>query len=255
MRDSERKIKDYSIKELKEICHESMAHLRTDDNKLGLFITHKFSIYFIRLFLHTKITPNQITVLSVITFYIGIFLLTFNEHLLSIIGSLIILFSIILDACDGGVARFRGKTSTLGGFYAEPVSHDIQYGFAFLLISWGLVMHGFPSYYYILGGIAGLTKLSTRLLQSRFSDLLRPKMSDEEVADIHKSLKSKSIFVKITYRVNKNFFNNSGIFMVLFILSLINRIDLSLWFFGIGYSLIWIAMFVKQAYQIHKYNL
>lgn len=242
------------MEELKKICQDSVADSKKDDNKIGLF-SLKFAIYFTRLFLHTKITPNQITVLSVITFYIGIFLLMFNEHLLSIIGSLVIFFSIVLDGCDGGVARFRGKTSTLGGFYAEPISHDIQFGFAFLLIASGLVIHGFPSYYYILGAMAGLTKLLTRLLQERFCGLLRVKFSDEAVSDMNKSLKGKSVFIKIAYRINVDFFSNSGIFVVIFVFSLINRIDLSLWFFGVGYSLIWIAMFIKQAYQIHKYNL
>lgn len=250
----DKKIGDYTIKELEKICHGPVADLKKDDNKVGLFAWN-FSLYFTWLFLHTRITPNQITFLSTVGFYIGIVLLMLNDYLLGVIGSLVIFFSIILDGCDGEVARFRKKTSNLGAFYVEPVSHDIQYGFAFLMISIGLVMHGFPSYYYILGSIAGLTKISTRLLQLRFSGLLRLKMSDEEIADTHKSLKSKSIFIKIAYRINKNFFNYAGFFIVIFIGSLIGRINLSLWFSSIGYFLMWIAIFGKQIYQIYHHKL
>lgn len=252
--DTIREIKNYTIKELREICQKPVAHLKTEDNKIGLF-SLRFSIYFTRLFLHTRITSNQITILSVLVFFGGISLFIFNNYFLNITGSLLIFLSIILDGCDGEVARFRGKASRLGGVYVEPISHDIQYGFAFLLISWGLVMNGLPSYFFILGGVAGLMKLSTRLLQIRLSDLLRHTMSDDKVIDMHKSLKKKSIFIKIAYRFNKNFFTNSGVFVVFSIFSLINRIDLAIWFFAIGYSLIWIAVFGKQAYQIRRYNL
>lgn len=249
-----KKISDYSTRELREICFDSVSALKKDGNKFGLF-SMRFSIYLLRLFLYAGMTPNQITILSVATFYIGISLLMFNEYLLSIVGSLVIWFSILLDSCDGGVARFRGETSRLGAVYVEPVSHDVQYGFAFLLISYGLVMHDFPSYYYVLGGVAGLMKISIRLLQSRFCDLIRPQLSPERVLNMNKSLKEKSIMIKIAYRINKTFFDNTGIFIVIFAFSLIDRIDLSLWFFAIGYSIIWATIFAKQIYQIHQHNL
>jgi len=251
----ERNIKNYSTKELRKICHEPMALLRKDDNKIGLFITHKFSIYFIRLFLHTKFTPNQITVLSVVVFFVGILFLALADYWMGVIGSLIIFLSLILDACDGGVARFRKQTSRMGGVYTEPISHDVQYGFAFLLISIGLVMHGSPPYYYILGALAGLMKLSTRLLQTRFCDLLRPKEVDDKAEGMQKELKEKSVFVKVAYRINKTLFNNSGVFVVISVCALVNRVDLCLWFFAIGSSLIWLAMFGKQMYQIRKHHL
>ena len=253
-----KKISDYSTKELQDICQGSVAHLSTkkEANKVAL-LSLKVSIYLVRLLLYTKITPNQITILSVTAFYIGISLIMFSDHVLSIAGALVIWFSILLDGCDGGVARFRGVAGRLGSVYVEPVSHDTQYGFAFLLISYGLVAHGFPSYFYILGGLACIMKISTRLLQSRFCDLLRPKFSDEheKILEMNKSFKEKSIMIKIAYRLNKTFLSSTGVFLVIFAFSVINRIDLSLWFFAIGYSLVWISVFAKQIYQIHRYNL
>ena len=248
-----KKISEYTIKELREICQAPALAKKKDDNKVGLFSLN-FSIYFTHLFLRTKITPNQITVLSVIVFFLGISLLLFNNYIFNIIAALVIFFSIILDGCDGEVARFRKKRGDVGALYTEPVSHDIQYGFAFLIIAHGLVIHGFPAYYYLLGGLAGISKLLFRHLQERFCVLLAwNKVSDEEAVDMRQLLKKKSAIIKIIYRVNKNFFNNSGIFIVIFICSLINRIDLALWFFGFGYFLLWLALFGKQLYQI-KHN-
>lgn len=253
-----KKISEYTTKELREICQS--CHLtpewKKEDNKIGIF-SLVFSIYFTRLFLYTKITPNQITFLSVLVFFSGISLLLFSNYILNLIGSLVIFFSIILDGCDGEVARFRKFIGNpikgnVGGLYAEPVSHDIQYGLAFLIIAHALVIHGFPSYYYVLGGLASITKLLFRLLQARFCAILAGRsVSREESANMQMSLKEKSIFIKIIYRINKNFFNNSGVFIIIFIGSLINRIDLSLWFFGVGYPLLWITLFGKQIYQIN----
>ena len=254
-----KKISEYTIKELREICQA--CHLtpekKKDDNKVGIFSLN-FSIYFTRLFLCTSITPNQITFLSVVVFFTGIFLLTFNSYILNIVGSLVIFFSIVLDGCDGEVARFRKFIGNpikgnVGGLYAEPVSHDVQYGLAFLIIAHGLIIHGFPPYYYILGALAGITKLLFRLLQSRFCVILGiSNVSREESIDMHKSLKKKSIFIKMMYRINKTFFNNSGVFIIIFACSIINRLDLSLWIFGLGYSFLWIALFGKQLYQINR---
>ncbi|MFH1427411.1 MAG: CDP-alcohol phosphatidyltransferase family protein [Patescibacteria group bacterium] len=252
-----KKVSNYSMKELKEICRPK-SYVKSDDNKVGLFSTN-FSIYFTRLFLYTKITPDQITVISVLVFFAGISLLLFNSYILNIVGSLVIFFSIILDGCDGEVARYRRKHSevktgsNIGGLYVEPVSHDVQYAFAFLIIAHGLVIHGFPSYYYILGALAGITKLLFRLLQQRICLILGSnQVSKDEAIAMHADLKKKSIWIRFIYRINKNFFNNSGIFIVIFIFSLINRIDLVLWFFGVGYTLLWLAQFGKQVVQIRE---
>ncbi|MCK4554389.1 CDP-alcohol phosphatidyltransferase family protein [Candidatus Parcubacteria bacterium] len=257
-----KKISDYTTKELREICQACHTTLewKKEDNKIGIFSLN-FSIYFTRLFLYTKITPNQITTLSVLVFFAGISLLLFNDYIINIIGSLVIFFSIVLDGCDGEVARFRKFIGNpikgnVGGLYTEPVSHDVQYGFAFLIIAHALVINGFPPYYYVLGGLASIAKLLFRLLQARFCAILDCRnVTREESTDMHNSLKKKSIFIRIVYRINKNFFNNSGVFIIIFIGALINRIDLSLWFFGVGYTLLWIAMFGKQVYQINKGNI
>lgn len=254
-----KKISRYTTKELRQICQDChlMPEKKKEDNKVGIFSLN-FSIYFTRLFLYAGVTPNQITFLSVVVFFVGIFLLTFNNYILGIVGSLVIFFSIVLDGCDGEVARFRKFIGNpikgnVGGLYAEPVSHDVQYGLAFLIVAHGLVTHGFPQYYYILGALAGITKLLFRLLQSRFCVILRvSNISREESIDMHKSLKKKSIFIKMMYRINKTFFNNSGVFIIIFVGSIINRLDLSLWFFGLGYSFLWFALFGKQLYQINK---
>lgn len=254
-----KKSSEYTTKELRQICQA--CHLtperKKEDNKVGIFSLN-FSIYFTRLFLYAGATPNQITFLGVVVFFIGIFLLTFNNYILGIAGSLVIFFSIVLDGCDGEVARFRKFSGhpikgNVGGLYVEPVSHDVQYGLAFLIIAAGLVSHGLPSYYYVLGALAGIAKLLFRLLQSRFCVILGvSNVSREESIDMHKSLKKKSVFIKMMYRFNKTFFNNSGVFIIIFIGAILNRLDLSLWFFGLGYFFLWLAQFGKQLYQINK---
>lgn len=245
-----KKISEYSTKELREICQYSSA-ARARESKVGLF-SRIFSIYLTRLFLYTDITPPQINATSVTTFFIGTAFFLFNDFWLNIIGVLIIFLSIILDGCDGEVARFKKIADNIGALYVEPTGHDIQYGLGFLIIAWGLYLNGFPAYFLMLGALASVAKLLYRLLEKNYWMSVQRNITHEEVVKIKKSYSKKSAMVRLVYWANKNFFSSTGVFLVLFIASLAYRIDLFIWFFAIGYVLLWVALFLKQLYQISK---
>ena len=245
-----KKISEYTTKELREICQYSAA-ARARESKVGLF-SRIFSIYLTRLFLYTNLTPPQINAISVTTFFIGTTLFIFNDYWLNIIGALIIFLSIILDGCDGEVARFKKIADNIGAQYIEPTGHDIQYGFGFLIIAWGLYLNGFPPYYLMLGALASVTKLLYRLLEKNYWMSIQKDITHEEVVAIKKSYDKKSVIMRLFYWANKNFFSSTGVFLVLFIAALVYRVDLFLWFFAIGYTLLWAALFLKQLYQISK---
>lgn len=245
-----KKINKYSIRELRDIC-QATAPNPARETKVGRF-ARIFSIYFTKLFLYTPITPNQITALSVIIFFSGIFIFLFNDYYLNIIGSLVVFFSIIVDGCDGETARFRKQTSVVGGMYAEPASHDVQYGFMFPIIAVGLVSSGYSPIYYLIAAIASITKLLYRLLEKNYLFAFSSNLVDKEINKIKQGYKKKKWFIRLVYWIDKNFFGSTGIFLMLFIFSIANRIDLCLWFFAIGYTMLWIALFIKQIHQINK---
>lgn len=64
----------------------------------------------------TKITPNQVTFLSLATALLGstTFLL-WHAHIGLIIGAILLLLAFVLDCTDGQLARIRGTSSQVGG--------------------------------------------------------------------------------------------------------------------------------------------
>ncbi len=93
--------------ELKRQCK------RKSDYIITLFVTNKLALWLTYLILPTKITPNQVTLLSLlfslmcaVSYSKGFFLL----------GALFIFVSHILDCTDGNLARARKQFSPYGKF-------------------------------------------------------------------------------------------------------------------------------------------
>ena len=79
------------------------------------------SSHFTHFFIVNNISPNTITLLSILVTILGFFLLSSGNIIL---GTLMFMFFHILDCCDGEVARFQKKHG-LEGLYLEDVSHYI----------------------------------------------------------------------------------------------------------------------------------
>lgn len=72
-----------------------------------------------------NITPNQITVVGGCIGVVGAILLTIPSQVALVVGSLILLLWTILDALDGEIARFTGKSSLAGAFLDNMFDHVI----------------------------------------------------------------------------------------------------------------------------------
>lgn len=246
-----------SIPELRMLC-QATAPNPARESFTGKF-SRNFSIYTTALFLRTSISPNQITVVSVVTFFIGTLLFIPGDYFLNIFASLIIFLSIIFDGSDGEVARFRkkhGKSYGLaGGVYAEPVSHDIQYGLMFPIIGSALYLQGGSPLFILLGATASIAKLLYRFLETRYWALVHGTVSDEKREEMKAAYYIQPLYKKLFFWINKNLFSSTGVFLMIFILSLANRIDLYVWFYALGYSFLTCALFVKQIHYISSHPI
>jgi len=79
---------------------------------------------FTRIFLRLPFTPNQITVISCLVSFVGCFLAGFASWDIHALGLGVVVFGVILDACDGEVARLRLQESKIGA-YLDAVGDDI----------------------------------------------------------------------------------------------------------------------------------
>ena len=71
---------------------------------------------FTRIFLRLPLTPNMLSVLSTIVSIGGCVLVAHPLWKVHILGLLLLVFGVILDACDGEVARLRIQESKLGAW-------------------------------------------------------------------------------------------------------------------------------------------
>lgn len=237
-----------SVKELRARC-QSTAPNPARESYWGVF-ARKFSIYFTFLFVRTRITPNQITFLSVLILFAGTACFFVPRQEWFVLGAALLFLNVILDACDGEVARFRKTASVTGTMYVEPVSHDIQYGLMFPLLGAALFLQGHSPWFLLLGGMAGIMKLLYRLLEIRNWDLNYYGASQEKLEQMKKEFDKKSSAMKIFYFLNKNFFSSTGVSLLLVVAAIVNRFDWYVVLFAIVYSGLWVLLFMKQIVNI-----
>src|SRR3989338_5668011 len=93
----------YTVKELRALCQDQGAQ----DNTQTVFgrANRLISIYLTKFLLKTSATPNWITVAGTVASLLGIASFVSGNWVGALVGSALLLFAGVLDACDGEVAR------------------------------------------------------------------------------------------------------------------------------------------------------
>lgn len=244
-----------------EVTKESTAQLRArlqgtapeGDNETYVGQTVRFfSIYFTRIFAKTSLTPNQLTVLSVLVFFAGLCVFMFRSYTLNFLGLFLVYFSIIIDACDGEIARLKGNKSGIGGIYVEPLSHDIQYGLMFIPLTLAVYLGTGDATIIYVGYAATVLKLLYRFLLIRFEPVLAIKTGNTGVAP--KGDRYVSLPHKIYKFFNRNIFSSVGLIIPLLIFCILDRVDLFIWLFALGFLAIFLANFLYQIRFVIKHQ-
>lgn len=247
-----------TIKQLREKC-QSTAPEAGRDPVVGLTIRF-FSIYITKLLIRTSITPNQVTTVSVGFFMLGMSLFALHDYWMNFLGAFLVYFSIVLDGCDGEVARLKGNRSGVGGVYTEPVSHDIQYGFMFFPLTLGVFLSTQNPLYIYVGFVAVVAKLLNRFLIVRFDQVqLYKKLAEnpgwQPVKQFIEFEKNPAWYHKLYRFLNRNFFGSVGLMIPLVLFSIINRMDLFLWSFAVFFVGSFGLHFIKQVLYISKLSM
>ena len=107
----------------------------------------------VRPLVKTPVTPNQITVLTLIMALTGAVLLATGDRLLMNWGAGLFVLARFLDHFDGELARQSGKASKLG-YYLDYISGGLSYGALFFCL--GIAYrHGDLGPWAVLLGAAG----------------------------------------------------------------------------------------------------
>ncbi len=116
-----------SFEALKECCFKQNVnpslkefYRRSWATHYPIYVTHKISIRLVWLLLKSRITPNQITVVSyIVGLMSGLFFWKANSHFTLFLAALLFEIFYILDAVDGQLARARNEGSSGGKFLDE----------------------------------------------------------------------------------------------------------------------------------------
>jgi len=100
--------------------------VKATEGWMALHINRKISLAVTRRLMHTCVTPNHMTGVSMLLGLIGAACFLSPAHSLQVLGALFFLSHSILDGCDGELARLKFMESRLGGtldFWSDNIVH------------------------------------------------------------------------------------------------------------------------------------
>ncbi len=127
---------------------------RSGEHWVGLLYMRHISVYVTAMLARTPITPNQVTAVMVAAGVAAGGVLTVGGIGAAIGAAVLIQIYMLLDCCDGELARWTGKTSIIG-VYADRVGHYLTD--AALISGLGVrAASRHPSGWLVLGLVAAL---------------------------------------------------------------------------------------------------
>ncbi|MEW6439597.1 MAG: CDP-alcohol phosphatidyltransferase family protein [bacterium] len=128
------------------------------------FLSQKFerriSLAITRRLLYSPVTPNLITVFSVLIGLASALLFIGDSRIAHVIGALLLLLSSIIDGCDGELARLKYQESRLGSLL-DFLGDNLVHMAVFFCIGFGLALRGEGSVYLWLGVTSALGVLGS----------------------------------------------------------------------------------------------
>lgn len=151
-----------SLKELNKICQK--PRYKEAGNWMVRHILRDAALPVTWLLLHTPVTANQVTLVSLLIGLLGIFFLSIPSSALFLAGSLLLQFWYYLDHVDGQIARYR-KTACLTGRFFDFLTHHIIHGVIFFSLGF-YAFHATGLIFFILvGALASFSIMIFNLLQ------------------------------------------------------------------------------------------
>lgn len=167
---------------LSEVKIKSARKNAEKNNRLHFFAS-KFSIYFSWIFINLRMSPNQVTGVFFIVGLIGSMAFLSYDFSYVLIGYILWRLHIIIDLCDGDVARFTKKFS-INGSYWDYMVHSVLYPIYFITISISL-WSKFDDVKFLFLGLFGSVIVSQLL--SVKNNYYRAMLFNGEALDLTKS--------------------------------------------------------------------
>ncbi|MEK7630470.1 MAG: CDP-alcohol phosphatidyltransferase family protein [Patescibacteria group bacterium] len=125
------------------------------------------SIYITRLVARTRVTPNQVTIASIVAGFAGCAFLVAFDWQYKLVGLGFLYLNVILDKVDGELARLR-ETYSLRGIFWDEINHLIIPPLFSLTLAVGITKISItsPIFLVVAGALGGLALVSLRVMHS-----------------------------------------------------------------------------------------
>lgn len=126
------------------------------DGIVDRYVNRRLSGFFTRLFIKLGLSPNAVTILSMLIGLVGAGFFALGSYQLGIIGALLFQLSVIIDCCDGEIARLTFSESRFGQ-ELDILADNVVHMAIFSGIAWGAFVEETGSHTYeplLLGAIA-----------------------------------------------------------------------------------------------------
>jgi phosphatidylglycerophosphate synthase len=159
-----------SVEEVPSVEQAMVAALRSPEDGpiVDRYVNRVLSARLTQWLMALRVTPNQITVVSLMTGLLGAWLLG-NEGVLSSLWGLVLFqLSVVLDHVDGEVARLKFLTSRLGKWLDNISDHTVDLA-VIAFLTWRVASSGSPAHFAVLGLAAALGVTLAFLVVFRWS--------------------------------------------------------------------------------------
>lgn len=220
------------IQELRE------ASRKNEHEPLGIRVFRFFSIYLTALFVKLRFSPNLVSFLSIASAVGGGVLLMFGSYQFLVTGAAVLLFSYLLDRCDGELARYTGKLTAYGS-YLETLNSNILYGSLFIGLSVGTYRYLGDITMLWFGVSAMLFKFLYRFCDTSKGTLLKNLSSKPQHAPLAIN-QATPLYKKILWEVFMFIFFADGMVILVLVFTLIGKLNFLLMFYGVTMPLIFL---------------
>jgi len=224
------------IQELRE------ASRKNEHEPLGIRVFRVFSIYLTALFVKLRFSPNLVSFLSIASAVGGGGVLMLGSYQFLVTGTAVLLFSFLLDRCDGELARYTGKLTAYGS-YLEILNSNILYGSLFVGLSVGVYRYLGDITMLWFGISAMLFKFLYRFCDTSKGTLLKNLNSKPQHAPLAIN-QATPLYKKILWEVFMFMFFADGMLILALLFALVNRLNFVLIFYGVTMPLV----FLLQSY-------
>jgi len=162
----------YSLREIYESMPKNKSRVSSFWVKL---VARRLSYLFTYILVNMGCSANFVSALSGVVVFIGCVLLSIDHTICIAIGVVLINLWIVLDCCDGNIARVTKKSSYMGEF-VDAVSGYVICAFNFLAI--GIAAYNRSSlllgehnvWLIVIGAVGCITNLFARLIYQKYTN-------------------------------------------------------------------------------------